>query len=133
ATEVQNIFLGMFDFVKGIFDDIWQGVVDPVLRLISQIIRDTLDIIFGWWDSWGKKIVTNISETLGRIKELWNNLWEKMLKPIVSKMLDTMSRLWNDHLKGLLKEIGNFIGKLVTAAQDIFNKFIMPIVNWLVK
>ena len=133
ATEVQNIFLGMFDFVKGIFDDIWQGVVDPVLRIISQIIRDTLDIVFDWWDSWGKKIVANISESLGRIKELWNNLWEKMLKPIVSKMLDTMSRLWNDHLKGLLKEIGNFIGKLVTAAQDIFNKFIMPIVNWLVK
>lgn len=133
ATEVQNIFLGMFDLIKSVFDDIWQGVVDPVLQIISQIIRDTLDILFDWWDTWGKKIVGNIRESLERIKELWNNLWEKMLKPIVTRMLEMLTKLWNDHLKDLVKEIGNFVGKLVTAAQDILNKFILPIVNWLVK
>lgn len=132
AAGVQGIFLDMFGIVKQIFDDIWQGVIDPVMQLISQIVRDTLDILFGWWDTWGKKIVANISDTLGRIKELWNNLWEKMLKPIVTRMLEMLTKLWNDHLKDLVKEIGNFVGKLVTAAQDIFNEFIMPIVNWLV-
>ena len=133
ATEVQNIFLDMFDLTKGVFDDIWQDVVDPVLQLISQIIRDTLDIIFQWWDTWGKDIIENIRESLGRIKELWNNLWEKMLKPIVTKMLEMLKNLWDNHLKDLIKEIGNFVGKLITAAQDIFNEFIMPIINWLVE
>lgn len=132
AQEVENIFMDMFGVVKQIFDDIWQDVIDPVMQLISQIVQDALDILFGWWDTWGKKIVDNIRETLNRIKELWDNLWHKFLKPIVTSMLNTMKRLWDDHLKGLLKEIGNFIGKLVTAAQDIFNKFIMPIVSWLV-
>lgn len=133
AQSVQYLFMGMFSVIKQIFDDIWQDVVDPVLQIISQIIRDTLDLLFGWWDDWGKKIVANIRESLDRIKELWDNLWNKMLRPIVTKMLDTLTKLWNDHLKGLLKEIGNFIGKLITAAQDIFNKFVLPIANWLIK
>lgn len=132
VSSVQSIFLDMFDIVKQIFDDIWQDAVDPVLQLISQIIRDTLDIIFEWWDTWGKEIIDNIRESLSRIKELWDNLWEKMLKPIVTRMLEMLTELWNNHLKDLIKEIGNFVGKLVTAAQDIFNKFIMPIVKWLV-
>lgn len=133
VTGAQEIFGELFATVKQIFDDIWQDVIDPVMQLISKIVQDALDILFDWWDKWGKKIVDNIRETLNRIKELWDSLWEKLLKPIITKMLDTMKKLWDDHLKDLLKEIGNFIGKLVTAAQDIFNKFIMPIVNWLVK
>lgn len=133
ADETGDVFYRIFETVKGTFDDIWQGVVDPVMQLISEIIRDTLDVIFGWWDTWGKDIVGNIRESLDKIKELWNNLWQKFLKPIVTTMLETMKKLWDEHLKGLLKEIGNFVGKLVAAAQDIFNKFIVPIVNWLVK
>src|SRR5690606_18062384 len=46
---VQAIFKSLFDLVKTIFDDIWRGVVDPVMKLISKIIQDVLDIIFRWW------------------------------------------------------------------------------------
>lgn len=48
-------------------------------------------------------------------------------------MLDFIQKLWDEHLQGLIEEIGNFVGKLITAAQDIFNEFILPIVNWLIE
>lgn len=130
---VQEIFGKLFDLVKEIFDDIWRDAVDPAMKLVSNIIQDTLDIIFDWWDKWGKKIVDGLKESLDKIKELWNNIWENFLEPFISNMLDMLEWLWEEHLKDLVKEIGNFIGKLVTAAQDIFNKFIMPVINWLVK
>src|SRR5690606_10313117 len=77
ATEVQNIFLDMFAFIKEIFDDIWRGVVDPAMQLVSRIIRDALDLIFDWWDTWGTRIVANIRETLKRLRDLWNNLFHR--------------------------------------------------------
>ncbi|MCM3041718.1 hypothetical protein M3201_18655 [Paenibacillus motobuensis] len=129
----QDTFWSLFDLVKQIFDDIWQGVVDPVMKLISKIIQDTLDIIFKWWDDWGKEIVKGVKTALDGIKELWNNLWNSFLKTFITNMLDKLTELWDKHLKGLVTEVGTFVGKLASAALDIFNKFILPIVNWLVK
>ncbi|WP_206108666.1 phage tail protein [Paenibacillus thiaminolyticus] len=128
-----DIFWSLFSGAKQIFDDLWQGVVDPVMKLISKIILDTLNIIKGFWDDWGKKILTGVKQALDGIKNLWSNLWNSFLKPFVTNMLKMLTDLWDKHLKGLLKEIGNFVGKLATAATDIFNKFIMPIINWLVQ
>ena len=133
ASRAQDVFMNLFSITKQIFGDIWQDAVDPALQIMSRIIRDTLDIIFEWWDEWGTQLVDGISETLDQIRALWDNLWQKLLKPIITSMLDTISKLWNEHLKGLIKEITNFVGVTVKAAQDIFNKFIMPIVNWLVR
>lgn len=128
-----DIFWSLFSGVKQIFDDLWSGVVDPVMKLISKIILDTLNIIKGFWDDWGKQILAGVKQALDGIKQLWNNLWNSFLKPFVTNMLKMLTDLWDKHLKGLLKEIGNFVGKLATAATDIFNKFIMPIINWLVQ
>jgi predicted nucleic acid-binding Zn-ribbon protein len=129
----QDIFRGLFDLVKQIFDDIWQGVIDPVMQLISKIIQDALDIIFKWWDEWGKKIVDGLKQAVDKLKELWTSLWEKFLKPITQSALKFLTELWDKHLKGLVTEVLNFVGKLATAALDILNKFVMPIVNWLVQ
>lgn len=128
-----DIFWSLFSGAKQIFDDLWQGVVDPVMKLISKIILDTLNIIKGFWDDWGKKILAGVKQALDGVKQLWNNLWNSFLKPFVTNMLTMLTQLWDKHLKGLLKEITNFVGKLATAATDIFNKFVLPIVNWLVQ
>lgn len=128
-----DIFWSLFSGAKQIFDDLWQGVVDPVMKLISKIILDTLNIIKGFWDDWGKQILAGVKQALDGIKQLWNNLWNSFLKPFVTNMLTMLTQLWDKHLKGLIKEIVNFVGKLATAATDIFNKFIMPIINWLVQ
>lgn len=133
ASGLMSIFRGLFDLVKQIFDDIWRDAVDPAMQFVSRIIRDTLDIIFKWWDDWGGKIIDGLKKALDNIKQLWNNLWVNFLEPFVKKMLDMLQWLWDKHLKDLVAEIGNFIGKLITAAQDIYNEFIMPIINWLVK
>ncbi|GIP14399.1 hypothetical protein J40TS1_00410 [Paenibacillus montaniterrae] len=130
ATE---IFRGLFDVAKQIFDDIWRDAIDPAMQLVSGIIQDALDIIFDWWDEWGVKIIDSLKDNLDNIKKLWENIWDNFLKPFITDMLGVLKRLWDEHLKGLVKEIGTFIGKLITAASDIFNEFILPIVNWLVQ
>ncbi|MDN4069933.1 hypothetical protein QYF50_18690 [Paenibacillus vini] len=131
-NEAIDIFRQLFDLVKKIFDDIWMGAVDPAMKLISKIITDVLDIIFKWWDDWGKKIVDGIKVALDKIRELWDSLWNKFLKPFITNMLEMLTWLWDKHLKGLVDEIMTFVGKVVTAGLDIYNKFIMPLITWLV-
>ncbi|MNO44240.1 hypothetical protein D3C76_344770 [compost metagenome] len=129
----QGIFRSLFDLVKQIFDDIWRDAVDPALKLVSKIIMDAMDIVYKWWDEWGKKIVDGIKDALDNIKKLWSNLWDNFLEPFISNMLKNLEWLWDKHLKGLVEEITKFIGKLADGALEIFNKFVMPIVNWLVE
>lgn len=133
ALGVQEIFGKIFDIAKQIFDDIWRDAVDPAIQLVSQIIRDALDLIFEWWDEWGTKIMDGLKKALDGIKELWTNLWNGFLQPFVDNMLNMLTQLWDKHLKGLVQEIGNFVGKLISAAMEIYNEFILPLVNFLVK
>ncbi|MEF2969234.1 hypothetical protein V3851_26020 [Paenibacillus sp. M1] len=128
----QDIFRSLFDLIKQVFDDIWQDAVDPAMQLISHIIQDTLDIIFGWWDEWGGKIVDGVKKALDGIKDLWSSLWDGFLEPFVSNMLEMLTWLWDEHLKGLVDEIGVFIGKLIDGALEIYNKFILPLISYLV-
>ncbi|WP_217595506.1 hypothetical protein [Cohnella sp. GbtcB17] len=127
-----DIFSQLFDNAKMIFDDIWEGAAAPAMAALSDVIIGTLDVLFDWWDTWGSKITSNIKTSLDNMKELWRSFWDKFLQPFFSNMLENSKWLWEKHLKGLLEEIGTFIGKLITAAQDINNKFIAPLLSWLV-
>ena len=128
-----EIFRKLFDLAKKIFDDIWKVAIAPAMKLISNVVTDTLDLIFKWWDNWGKKIMSALKVAVDKLKELWTSLWEKFLKPITENALEMLSELWDKHLKGLIKEVLDFVGKLAKAAMDILNKFVLPIVNWLVQ
>ena len=133
SIGVTEIFLGIFDTAKYIFDTLWERAIQPGLKLASSMILDVLNIIKGFWDEWGEDIVDCVVGTIEGIKGLFATLWSNVLGPIINKMLDTWKWLWEKHFKGLIEEVINFVGKLVTAALDIFNKFILPIVNWLIQ
>ena len=54
------------------------------------------------------------------------------MSPIIQPFLETISWLWDKHLKGLIQNVGNFIGKLVNGALEIYNKFIAPLISFLI-
>jgi phage-related protein len=47
--------------------------------------------------------------------------------------LTILTNLWDKHLKGLVKQVLEFVAKLVNGALEIYNKFISPIANYLIK
>lgn len=128
---VGALFGSLLGLVKQIFDDIWRGAAQPAMALLSKIIQDTLGIIHGWWDTWGKGIMTSLKTMIDRLKGLWSSFWQGFLQPFIQNMLRMVSWLWDKHLKGLVKEIADFVGILIKAAIDIYNDFIAPIVKYL--
>ncbi|MCX7924127.1 MAG: hypothetical protein N3B21_19280 [Clostridia bacterium] len=128
-----TVFKNIFDNSKTIFDTLWSGAVNPGLQVLSTMVLDTLNIIKGFWDTWGGGIITGLTTTFDNITMLFQSWWESFLQPIVNTMLNTMSWLWDKHLKGVVQALTDFIGTLVVDVLQIYNKFIVPIVNFLIK
>ena len=133
STQSMLLFGDIFNSAKTIFDTLWSEGVMPGLTVLSTMVIDTLNILKGFWDTWGTKIFDGLRGLVASITSIIQNLWENFLKPIWQNIVSTISWLWKKHLKGMVTEVTNFVGKLVTAVLDITNKFIAPLVNQIVK
>lgn len=133
ASGAIDVFSNLFDVAKTIYRDLWKSVVDPTLKLISQITVDVLDEIKGFWDKFGGRIIDGITTALDKLKEIWTTFFDAFLKPFIDKALEMLEMVWDNHLKALVEEVLNFVGKLITAALDILNEFVLPLVHEIVE
>nr|DAS38155.1 MAG TPA: minor tail protein [Caudoviricetes sp.] len=122
-----------FDFIKAIFDAIWQDVIAPCLDFIIQAWCDLWDIVKKLWDEYGEPIFDALREAINGTKDTFLNVWSTIIKPVFDNIFQVLQKLWDEHLKPLIAQIGEFVAKLVQGALEIYNKFILPIVNWFVK
>ncbi|MEH7391775.1 phage tail protein [Bacillus sp. JJ1474] len=128
-----KIFADTFKWAANLINSIYKTLIEPVFELIKKIVLDTLDIVADLWEKYGKRILDNITELFDGIRNKFQLLWDDILKPIITPFLEMLSWLWEKHLKGLVKEVGAFVLRIIDAALDILNKFILPIVNYLIK
>lgn len=128
-----GIFEVWFNALKTGFDTLWNGVVRPIMMLISGIILDVFRIIQDLWERYGKTTADNIKKTIETIKNLFLTVWNSFLKPTFDKIFDVIKKLWDNHLKPLVSKIGEFVAKLANGAMEIYNQFIAPIVKWFVE
>lgn len=133
ASGALTIYNDLFNGVKFIFDTIWDGAVKPGLDVLSYMIVGVLDSIKAFWDQWGGRIVQGFRDTIKSITDTFQNWWNTIFKPLWDTIVQTVKWLWDNHLKGLVDEFLVFIGKLITGAQEIYNKFILPLINWFIK
>lgn len=133
ATEGWLTLNTLFADVKEKFDMLWKEAAEPVLTFISNLWCDLVDTIAEAWNTWGKPIFDGIREALDNTKETFVNAWNNFLKPIFDKFMEALQSIWKEHLQPLVAEFLDFVGTLVQGALDIYNKFIMPLVNWFVE
>jgi len=148
AAEMNRTFVPIFadtaawairEFAEGfqwganLINEVYNSVIQPVFDLIKTIVLDTLQIVVNLWQEYGQTLLDNLSELFDNIRGTFQLLWDEILAPIIQPFLETMTWLWEMHLKNLVDQVGQFIMKLVNGALEIYNKFISPIVNWLIK
>ena len=133
GTKIIETFEVLFEETKKLFDMIWSDAIAPALEIATKIWTDFVDIMKEFWDKWGAPIFDGIKKAIQTTSDLFVSLWEKFLKPVWDKIMEVVDKLWTNHLKPLLANIMDFVGELVTAALDIYNKFIAPVVKWFVE
>lgn len=132
GTQVWNTLDVLFASVKEIFDILWSGAVAPVLGFISQLWCDTWQTISDFWDEWGQPIFDGINTVITTTKDIFLNIWETILQPVFQHFMELLDIIWTEHLQPLIAEFLDLVGELVTGAMDIYNRFIAPVVTWLV-
>ncbi len=131
-TQVWSTLSVLFDSIKQIFDTLWTEAVCPVLGFIAQLWCDVWQLISDFWTTWGQPIFDGIKTAIITTKDIILNIWETILRPILDNLMEIIDRIWTEHLQPLIAEFLDFVGELITGATEIYNKFIAPIVNWLV-
>lgn len=122
-----------FEFACQQINNIVNDILKPAMDLIKTIVTDALDIIKKEWDKSGKKLLDGFGKLRDGIKEIWNNLYKSIIKPVWDKILSGLSSLWDEHLKPLWESLVGFFAKLGEAILTVWNNFLAPLIDWMVK
>jgi hypothetical protein len=121
----------LLGWVAGLINRLWLDVTKPLLEQFRMVAIDVIQIVAQVWQDYGQTIVNNLFEAMAKLRGIVNQVLDFVL-PLVLYLLETVTGLWDSHLKGMVRELGNFIGKLVSGALEIYNKVILPLISWLI-
>lgn len=130
GTRAVESFGVLFKQVKDIFDRMWKDAVAPALSLITKMWTDSVDSLAKAWNEFGTPIFDAINEAFEKTGEMIKKNWDSYIKPVFDTFMSVAGQLWSDHLKPLLDKIVEFGARLIQVALDIYNKMILPLVNW---
>lgn len=131
SITVQKYAEPIIDGITGLFNDIYNTFIEPVVELIVGIWKDFTQIMLDWWNAHGQKILDKIGEFVVQTIKLFQSIYDNVLKPIIEPFLKTLNELWDNNIKVLIESLGEFIAKTIEGALDIYNKFIVPILDWI--
>ena len=130
-TECVETLETLYGSVKEIFDKTWREGAVPALRVFMWVYRDTWDVVYDKWQTYGAPIFENIRAAIENVKNSLLNTWNNSLKPCWNTIMATVTRLWTEHIKPLADNLAGFVLELVQDALEIYNKVIMPLVKWV--
>lgn len=133
ATETEKLSGTIFDTWKKCWDKVWSEGAAPALEQISGIWISFMNTLSEFWNEWGKPIFDGLSEAVSSTGDLFETVWDSILKPIWDNFMKVVDEVWTDHLQPLVANFLDFVGEFVTGATEIYNKFIVPVVDFLVK
>lgn len=123
----------MFDEINKMFKLLWEGAAKPILTLVAKIFSDVMESFKKCWDEWGAPIFEKLRTAIQKTGELFRAVWNSFLKPVFDAFMSVADELWTNHLKPLLDNILDLVGMLISAALDIYNKVLAPILTWVVQ
>ncbi len=132
ATQTLSAFDVLVSSVFEIFNKLYIEGVEPILNSIVTIWCECWGSLQTFWNEWGQPIFNNIKEAIVGTKDTLINIWDTAIKPVWDTICDNIDWLWSKHLKPLVDNFLDFVGEFVNGALEIYNKFILPIVNFLV-
>ena len=113
-----------------------QGILEPissVLGTIKQGIQDTFAKFWEVYDTYIKPAVENIKNGFSSILQTLLIVWQENIKPILDEWAVKFDELWTQHIQPMVNSFLEFIGKLINGISELWNKWLVPIINWIIK
>ena len=121
---------------KDLIKQTLQGMLEPissVLGTIKQGIQDTFSKFWEVYDTYIKPAVENIKNGFSSILETILKVWNENIKPILDEWAVKFDELWTQHIQPMVDSFLEFIGKLINGISELWNKWLVPIIDWIIK
>lgn len=121
---------------KDLIKETLQGILEPIssiLGTIKQGIQDTFAKFWEVYDVYIAPAVENIKNGFSSILETILKVWNENIKPILDEWAERFDTLWSEHIQPMIDSFLEMIGKLVNGLSELWNTWLVPIINWIVE
>jgi phage-related protein len=121
---------------KDLIKESLEGILQPVssiLGTIKQGIQDTFSKFWEVYDTYIRPAVENIKDGFSSILETCLKVWNENIEPIFDEWAKKFDDLWQQHLQPMVNSFLEFVGKLVNVISELWNQWLVPIINWIVE
>lgn len=135
-NDLRYIILQPFIDNKDLIKETLQGILEPissVLGTIKQGIQDTFSTFWNVYDTYIKPAVENIKNGFSSILNTILTVWNENIKPILDEWAIKFDALWKEHLQPMVNSFLEFIGKLINGLSELWNTWLVPIINWIIE
>lgn len=113
------------------FDNV-SDLFDLGMSTFLDIVSSGLDVVVLWWGDWGTKLIDGTWKTVIGIWDTINLFFEQWIKPLFEIAMKTIKDVWDNSFKGMFESLLDFVATAIDGANEIWQKFIKPIVDWLI-
>lgn len=124
---------GISKKITGLFDTIYKTAFEPFVVLAKGIWKDFTQSLTTFWEEWGAPITNKIGEAIDGTIATFQKLWDSVVAPILEPFFKAVGEWWEKHGKPLVDKILNFVGTLTTGLLDLYNRAILPVVNFILE
>ena len=135
-NDLRYIILQPFIDNKDLIKETLQGILEPissVLGTIKQGIQDTFSTFWNVYDTYIKPAVENIKNGFSSILNTILTVWNENIKPILDEWAIIFDELLKEHLQPMVNSFLEFIGKLINGLSELWNTWLVPIINWIIE
>lgn len=121
---------------KDLIKQTLEGLFEPissVLGTIKQGIQDTFTKFWEVYDTYIKPAVENIKNGFSSILKTVLTVWNDNIKPILDEWAEKFDALWQEHIQPMVDSFLEFIGKLINGISELWNQWLVPIINWIIE
>ena len=121
---------------KDLIKEAFQGMLEPlssVLGTIRQGIQDTFAKLNEVYNTYIAPAVENIKNGFSSILQTLLTVWNENISPILDEWGEKFSTLWAEHIQPMVNGFLEFIGKLINGISELWNTWMVPLINWIVE
>ena len=136
ANDLVYIIAQPFIDNKDLIKETLQGILEPISSVLGTIKQGIQDTFATFWDVYNTYIapaVENIKNGFSSILNTVLTVWNENIKPILDEWAARFDTLWKEHLQPMVNSFLEFIGKLINGLSELWNTWLVPIINWIIE
>ena len=136
VNDLVYIFTQPFIENKDLIKETIECMLEPISSVLNTIKNGFQDTFSKFWEVYNTYIapaVENIKNGFSSILNTILTVWNENLKPIFDEWAIKFDTLWKEHIQPMIDAFLVLIGKLVNAVSELWNTWLVPIINWIVE